>query len=292
MFDNVSKFLAERYSADFATWLLGRKIPLTTLNPTELNVEPIRADSVVLLSSAEMILHTEFQTEPDKDMPLRMADYYIRLRRRFPATEIEQVVVYLHSTGSELVKQSAYVTPKMNHQFRVIRLWEEPVEDFMQVPGLLPYAVLAQTNNREQVLERVVVEIERLSLLEGKNDLVAAAGIFAGLELSQDVIRRVIRSDIMRESVIYQEILQEGRVVGRVEGRVEGEATGLERGLQQERSLVLRLLSRKLGSLNPQLTERVNSLSIENVESLGEALLDFGNVTELEHWLSDIDAQK
>jgi predicted transposase YdaD len=161
----------------------------------------------------------------------------------------------------------------------------------MRVPGLLPYAVLAKTNNREQVLERVVVEIERLSL-EGKNDLVAAAGIFAGLELSQEIIRRVIRSDIMRESVIYQEILQEGRVVGRVEGRVEGEATGLERGLQQERSLVLRLLSRKLGSLNPQLTERVNSLSIENVESLGEALLDFGDATELEHWLSSIDAQK
>jgi hypothetical protein len=60
----------------------------------------------------------------------------------------------------------------------------------------------------------------------------------------------------------------------------------------QERSLVLRLLSRKLGSLNPQLTERVNSLSIENVESLGEALVDFGDVTELENWLSTIEAQK
>ena len=68
---------------------------MTTLNPTELNVEPIRADSVVLLSSAELILHTEFQTEPDKEMALRMADYYIRLRRRFPARAIEQVVIYV-----------------------------------------------------------------------------------------------------------------------------------------------------------------------------------------------------
>jgi predicted transposase/invertase (TIGR01784 family) len=149
-----------------------RDIALTTLNPTELNVEPIRADSVVLLSSEEIILHTEFQTAPDKDMPLRMADYYIRLRRRFPDRDIEQVVVYLHSTGSELVRQSQYVTPKMNHQFRVIRLWEEPVENFMGIPGLLPYAVLAQTNDREKVLERVVVEIERVSSPEEKNDLV------------------------------------------------------------------------------------------------------------------------
>jgi predicted transposase/invertase (TIGR01784 family) len=177
VFDNVSKFLAERYSADFATWLLGRNITLTTLNPTELNVEPIRADSVVLLSSSELILHTEFQTEPDKEMPLRMADYYIRLRRRFPTKSIEQIVIYLHSTGSELVRQTEYVTPKMNHQFRVIRLWEEPVENFMSIPGLLPYAVLAQTSERERVLERVVVELERVASRQERNNLIAAAGI-------------------------------------------------------------------------------------------------------------------
>jgi predicted transposase YdaD len=216
VFDNVSKFLAERYSADFATWLLGRDIALTTLNPTELNVEAIRADSVVLLSS---------------------------------------------------------------------ELWEEPVENFMGIPGFLPYAVLAQTNDREKVLERVVVEIERVSSPEEKNDLVAAAGIFAGLELSQDVIRRVIRSDVMRESVIYQEILQEGRIAGRVEGRAEGEITGLERGLQQERALIIRQLTRKLGTLQPELIERVNNLSIETIESLGEALLDFTSVADLENWL-------
>ncbi|WP_373544098.1 hypothetical protein [Chamaesiphon sp.] len=161
---------------------------MITLNPTELNVELIRADSVVLLSSAELILHTEFQTEPDKEMPLRMADYYIRLRRRFPARSIEQVVIYLHATGSELVRQSAYITPK-NHQFRVIRLWEEPVENFMNIPGLLPYAVLARTSDRERVLERVVVELERVSSRQERNNLIAAAGIFAGLELSQDIIR-------------------------------------------------------------------------------------------------------
>lgn len=280
MFDNVSKFLAERYSADFATWLLGRNIQLTTLNPTELNVEPIRADSVVLLSSSELILHTEFQTEPDREMPLRMADYYIRLRRRFPTKSIEQVVIYLHSTGSELVRQTKYVTPKMNHQFRVIRLWEEPVENFMSIPALLPYAVLAQTNERERVLERVVVELERVASRQERNNLIAAAGIFAGLELSQDIIRRIIRSDVMRESVIYQEILQEGRVEGRVEGRDEGR-------VEEGRALVLRLLTRKLGNLTPELTARVNSLSIERVESLGEALLDFQKLDELIAWLDE-----
>jgi predicted transposase YdaD len=62
--DNISKFLIEQYPSDFATWLLGQTITLTAINPTELNVEPIRADSVLFLRSAELILHIEFQTFP------------------------------------------------------------------------------------------------------------------------------------------------------------------------------------------------------------------------------------
>jgi predicted transposase YdaD len=168
----------------------------------------------------------------------------------------------------------------MNHQFRVIRLWEEPVEDFMSIPALLSYAVLAQTNDRERVLERVVVELERVASREERNNLVAAAGIFAGLELSQDTIRTIIRSDVMRESVIYQEILQEGRIEGRVEGRDRGR-------VEEGRALVLRQLTRKLGNLTPELTARVNSLSIDRVELLGEALLDFHKLDELIAWLDE-----
>lgn len=72
MIDNISKFLIEQYSSDFAAWLLGESIPLTTINPTELNVEPVRADAVMLLQSSNVILHTEFQTAPDFTMPFRV----------------------------------------------------------------------------------------------------------------------------------------------------------------------------------------------------------------------------
>lgn len=65
----------------------------------------------------------------------------------------------------------------------------------------------------------------------------------------------------------------------------ETERRGLERGLQRERSLVLRLLQRKLGELSPVLQERVQQLSIEQLESLGEALLDFSSQQDLQSWL-------
>ena len=78
MFDSVSKFQIEQYPIDFATWLLGEPIALTRLEPTELSVEPIRADSIILLQSPELILHCEFQTDADPKMPFRMADYRLR----------------------------------------------------------------------------------------------------------------------------------------------------------------------------------------------------------------------
>jgi predicted transposase/invertase (TIGR01784 family) len=271
--DNISKFLIEQYPNDFATWLLGQPINLTRLDPTELNVEPIRADSVMLLQSADLILHTEFQTLPDETMPFRMVDYYVRLRRKFPDREILQVVIYLKPTNSDLVRQTRYQTNVMTHEFRVIRLWEEPVEIFLRTPGLLPYAVLSQAEDKEQILQQVVGELEQIEDVRQQSNLTAATSILAGLQLTPETIRRLMWSPVMRESSMYQSILQEGRAEGRAEG------------LQQERALVLKLLTRKVGSLSPELQVRISGLSIERLEALGEALLDFESIKDLESWL-------
>ena len=278
MIDNISKFLIEQYSTDFAAWLLGESITLTTINPTELNVEPIRADSVMLLQSRNVILHTEFQTVGDETMPFRMADYYLRLKRKFPERTIQQVVIYLKRTASNLVKQTSYTTPVMTHQFRVIRFWEEPVEVFLSTPGLLPYAVLSRASDKESVLAQVVSELEQITDSREQSNLVAATSILAGLELEEQVIRQLFRSPIMRESTMYQAILR------------EGEAKGLQLGLTQGRTvegktLVLKQLTRKLGSLSPEITTKVSALSLEDLEALGEALLDFTSVEDLESWL-------
>ena len=58
---------------------------------------------------------------------------------------------------------------------------------------------------------------------------------------------------------------------------------GIERG---ERSLVLRQLTRKVGELPESIQAQVNGLPIAQVEALGEALLDFGSLAELESWLA------
>jgi hypothetical protein len=61
---------------------------------------------------------------------------------------------------------------------------------------------------------------------------------------------------------------------------------GLEQGALREKSLVLRQLTRRLGNLPPSMQSQVSALPLEQVESLGEALLDFVGLTDLERWLS------
>lgn len=97
----------------------------------------------------------------------------------------------------------------------------------------------------------------------------AATSILGGLRLEADTIKRVIRSDMMRESVIYQEIVQESE-------------------LKQAQSLILRQLNRRVGNLSLELEARVKALPLVRLEELGEALLDFSQMGDLVAWL-DVD---
>jgi hypothetical protein len=70
-----------------------------------------------------------------------------------------------------------------------------------------------------------------------------------------------------------------------LEWEQQTEQRGLERGLEQERSLIFRLLTRRVGKLDSGLEQLVQNLSLSKLEDLGEALLDFASVADLRDWL-------
>jgi hypothetical protein len=49
--------------------------------------------------------------------------------------------------------------------------------------------------------------------------------------------------------------------------------------------MIIRQLTRRFGNLNSNQVKKVRSLSLPQLESLGEALLDFNNLSDLENWL-------
>jgi predicted transposase YdaD len=78
----------------------------------------------------------------------------------------------------------------------------------------------------------------------------------------------------LEQTKVYQEAKAEGETIGEVRGRTEG-----------EQALVLRLLTRKLGKIEPEIKAQVSSLNLEKIESLGEDLLDFTQMSDLLAWL-------
>ena len=62
---------------------------------------------------------------------------------------------------------------------------------------------------------------------------------------------------------------------------------GIKQGLERERSLILRQLARRVGELPLEIRSQVEALSIEQLELLGEALLDFTGLPDLQQWLSN-----
>jgi hypothetical protein len=60
----------------------------------------------------------------------------------------------------------------------------------------------------------------------------------------------------------------------------------LNMSMQDEHALILRQLTRRLGELPADLRSQVEALPLAQLEALGEALLDFTGLSDLQAWLN------
>jgi hypothetical protein len=96
-----------------------------------------------------------------------------------------------------------------------------------------------------------------------------------------------------REQVMFQEELATIRPSER-EKVVQIVTSWMEEGLQQGRqegaknealALVMRLVAQRLGSVSPNIQDRINQLSVTQLENLVVAFFDFSTLSDLTHWL-------
>ena len=104
----------------------------------------------------------------------------------------------------------------------------------------------------------------RLSLIE-----TILANKFPALTTERIMQLLDLKQTDITQSLFYQEIRQGGRQ--------EGEA-----------ALVLRLLTRRLGPLSAHQEQQVRGLSVAELEDLGEALLDFTEMADLDGHLAGL----
>jgi DNA-binding transcriptional regulator GbsR (MarR family) len=77
------------------------------------------------------------------------------------------------------------------------------------------------------------------------------------------IVKQILKEEIMKESVIYQDIQAE-----------------------EAAKLVFRQLNRKIGNISQKLAQEIRELPVEQIENLGEALLEFESEQDLQKWLS------
>jgi predicted transposase YdaD len=79
----------------------------------------------------------------------------------------------------------------------------------------------------------------------------------------------------MRLAPLYQQDRDLAVQEGKIEGKIEGETL-----------LIIRQLNRRIGEINSELIAKIQKLSLEKLEMLGEELLDFTKLDDLESWLN------
>jgi predicted transposase YdaD len=138
---------------------------------------------------------------------------------------------------------------------------------------LLPFVPILKDGGNEQTVRRALVQLQQNEQLV---ELESLLGFFASFVLETELVQQIMRWDVtvLRESPWYLEIQQESEQVGEQRGRTE-----------EAQALILRQLTRRVGILPSEVRSQVESLNLEKLESLSEALLDFSSSADLDEWL-------
>ncbi|NEQ69907.1 MAG: Rpn family recombination-promoting nuclease/putative transposase [Symploca sp. SIO2D2] len=190
----------------------------------------------------------------------------------FPSKSLEPEDVGLYS----LLLESSQV-----QRFYLNEL--EQVQPFSVAIGLMQLIVASKKRTpvkAKQLLEQVEQQplpFSKAILLE----LLETTMVYKFPLLSRQEIAEMLG---LAESIKETRVYQEGLEIGLEQGLEQGQDQGRE---LEGQTLVLKLLSRKVGKLSSKLESQIKALPLEKLEELAEALLDFSTLDDLSTWLQN-----
>ena len=173
--------------------------------------------------------------------------------------------VISHFVFKEKQKLFDYPTNELEMVFVELPKFQKELDELETLTDKWIY-FMKNTNSLETVPETMgtVPEIQKAFSIANEANL--------SYQELEDLEKREMFIEDQRGAIIKG--IQEGRNQGIVQGKLQG---------QQE--LIMRLLVRRLGNVEPEIQSRIRRLSIEQLESLGEAILDFTSTSDLNNWL-------
>jgi len=240
----------------------------------EVKEKAFRFDGIFMADSLEKPIYfveVQFQQKPDFYWEL-IAEINIYLNQFKPVQDWQGVALFA-KRSLDVGELTAYQQELINSG-RIKRIYLDELPPGSIGMGLIELIVSKEAQAPELVktlMARTKAEVENDREKQGIIELLETVLLSKFSQLSRQEIEAMFLVSDIKQTRVYQEAKQEGRQNG-------------------EMILLIRQLSKRFGKLKDIYIENIKGLNIEQLEKLGEALLDFTDINDLETWLkSEID---
>jgi hypothetical protein len=236
-----------------------------------------------------LLVHLEIQSQTETGFEERMFTYCLRIFDQFHQLPTSLAILCDESkTWRPQTYGIEYPDSAIHFRFGIVKLinFRSRWEELEQSPNPFAVVVMAHLKTMETRPDPEQRKVWKFTLIRGLYE--------RGLD-RQDILNLYRFIDWLMqlpkglESTLWNELktFEEERKVTYV---TTGERIGFEQGIQQgvqqgELTIVLRQLTRRIGGIAPNLEVQIHMLSLTQVETLGEALLDFSQPSDLDDWL-------
>ena len=242
---------------------------------------------------AFFLVHVENQAKAQSEFPRRMFNYFARLHAKYNLP-VYPVVLFSYDAPlrpephryqvvfpGKTVLQFDYATIQLNRLS-----WRK----YVSTPNPVASALMAKMKIAPQ--DRPKVRIECLRLLATLKLDPARSKLIGGfietyLQLSVQEMKQYER-EYAKLAPAEKEANMDMMNSWERKGWEEGIQTGRQEGKEQ---IIAHLIHRRFGSVSSDITERLNHLSSEQLNELGEALFEFKTSADLVTWLARSNVQ-
>jgi predicted transposase/invertase (TIGR01784 family) len=239
----------------------------------EIKEKAFRFDGIFMPDREDKPLYfveVQFQNKPDFYWEF-IAEINLYLNQYKPIQDWKAVALFAQRRF-EVISLTIYQQELINSG-RIIPLYLDEVRSGSIGVGLIELILVQESQAPvlvQQLLQRARTEIVDPLVTRDIIDLLETVLVSKFAQLSRKEIQVMFLLSDIKQTKVYQEAKQEGRQEGRQEGEVR---------------LLIRQLSRRFGKINDRRIQIINSLTLEQLDDLGEALLDFGELADLDNWL-------
>jgi mono/diheme cytochrome c family protein len=225
-----------------------------------------RADLLVELTTGE-ILHIDLQSSNDPDMPFRMLEYAVAIRRtlgKFP----RQLVLY--AGNPKMTMKSRMENASLVFHYHALDIREVDSEALLTSESIsdnLP-AILARTSDKPGTVHRIIGKIARLA--EGRReDVLRKLLILSGMRCLAGLAEKERKSMPVTFDIMDNEV--PGPLIRK--GIEQGIGTGREQGVELGMKQILRaMVAERFGTLLSWAEEKLSAASVPQTNAFAMKL--------------------